>query len=288
MIITRLAGGLGNQMFQYAVAKALAARNNDSFKMDISFYPKQTLRKYELSLFNIEENIASEEECVELRGKEDFWFKLKSKLGLSIRRPVAYREELAKELTFFQESIFYLKGDVYLSGFWQNEAYFKSIREQLLANFTSKQNICEKAKSLLEMIKSSNSVSLHVRRGDYVKNKISNLHHGVCDIDYLKKAMAIIDMKVENPKYFIFSDDIEWCEEQISFLENKVFVTKTKNAVEDLELMRFCRHNIIANSTFSWWGAWLNTNVDKLVIAPSRWFAYTDKCNILPQEWIKV
>ena len=177
MIITRISGGLGNQMFQYAIAKSIAKKNNDVFKLDLSFYPKQTLRKYELDLLNIDEQIASEDECIKFRAKENLVFKVKNRLGLTINRPKSY--VLESNLTLFDSVIYNREGDIYLDGFWQNEEYFKSIREDILKDFTLKDVIEEEVKKYLERIQNSNSVSLHIRRGDYIDNSHTNNVHGV-------------------------------------------------------------------------------------------------------------
>ncbi len=288
MIIIRITGGLGNQMFQYAVAKSLAKKNDDIFKLDISFYPKQTLRKYELNLFNIEENIATKDEIIRLAGNENFWFKIKRKLGLNPKRPNSYYAE--KEIAVFDKELFNKQSDIYLDGYWQNENYFKDIRNEILKDFTLKQDISKEAKEYLKQIQNSNSVSLHVRRGDYVQNSNTNKIHGVCDLNYYKRAIKYILEKMDNPMFFIFSDDIKWCKENFDFLENKIFVDKTKSAIEDLELMKNCKHNIIANSTFSWWGAWLNENNEKIVIGPKQWFVKKEwkNLNLVCEGWIKV
>jgi hypothetical protein len=288
MIITRITGGLGNQMFQYAIAKSIAKKNSDIFKLDISFYPKQSLRKYELNLFNIEENIATEEECARLRGSEGLWFKIKRKLNLSINRPKSYTFE--NNLTLFDKEVWNKKGDIYLDGFWQNESYFKDIRDEILKDFTLKQDISNEAKKYLKNIQNITSVSLHIRRGDYVENNHTNKVHGICDLDYYKKAIRYINEKVKEPIFYIFSDDISWCKENFNFLENKIFVDNTRSAVEDLELMKYCKHNIIANSTFSWWGAWLNDNKDKIVVAPKIWFEKEEwkNLNLSSEKWTKL
>jgi len=286
MIITRISGGLGNQMFQYAIAKSMAMKNNDTFKLDLSFYPKQTLRKYELNLFNIEENIAKENECISLRGKEDVWFKIKRKLGTQINRPKSYFQE--QYIAQFDEKIFNQKNDIYLDGFWQNENYFKDIRYEIIKNFTLRDEISNEARKLLKQIKNTHSISLHIRRGDYIENSHTNSVHGVCDLDYYKKAISYIEEKVEDPYYFIFSDDIGWCKENFDFLKYKVFVDNTKSALDDMGLMKHCRHNIIANSTFSWWGAWLNEHREKIVISPKYWFQKNPKLHLAPERWIRL
>lgn len=202
MIITRISGGLGNQMFQYAIAKAIAKRNKDIFKLDISFYPKQTLRKYELDQFNIEENIANEEECIKFRGNEDLIFKVKRKLGLKNKRPPEYYHE--KDITSFDKNLWNKKGYIYLDGFWQNEEYFKNIRDEILKDFTLKSDISKEAKKYLEDIQNSQSVSLLVRRGDYVQNSHTNSVHGTCDLVYYQKAIKHIEENIENPIFYIF------------------------------------------------------------------------------------
>ena len=286
MIITRISGGLGNQMFQYAIARSMAKRNNDIFKMDLSFYPKQTLRKYELNLFDIEENIASEKECVKFRGREGLFLKVLNKLNLPLKRPVSYVRE--KQNTVFEKEIFSKTGDIYLDGFWQNEKYFIGIREQILEDFTAKKPISEEAQELLEEILVTNSISLHVRRGDYVADTHTNTVHGVCDLAYYKRAVEHMIAHTNNPVFYIFSDDITWCKENFDFLEKKIFVDNTKTAIDDLELMKNCKHNIIANSSFSWWGAWLNRNLNKIILSPLNWVRYNpNNLKWVPDNWIQ-
>jgi hypothetical protein len=285
MIISKITGGLGNQMFQYAIAKAISKKINDEFKLDISFYPKQTLRKYELNYFNIEENIAKEDEVIKLAGDENFWFKVKRKLGLNPKRPNSYFIE--KETATFDKDVFNYEKNIYLDGYWQNEEYLKDTRDELLKDFTLKDDISKEAKKYLKDIKNSQSISLHVRRGDYVQNSHANSVHGISDLEYYKKAIRYIEKNVESPNFYIFSDDISWCKENFYFLENKVFIDDTKCAFDDLELMKNCKHNIIANSTFSWWAAWLNINNDKVVVAPKVWWVSREDKNLAVSNWIK-
>ena len=287
MIITRISGGLGNQMFQYTIAKALAKKNDDVFKLDTSFYPTQTLRKYELCFFNIEEDIATEEESNKLRGKEDFIFKVKRRLGFKNKRPSSYYQE--KEITIFDKNIWSMKRDIYLDGFWQNEEYFKEIRAEILKDFTFKNDISNEAKKHLVKIKDSQSVSVHIRRGDYVQNSHTNSVHGTCDLDYYKRAIKYMEEKNNNPIFYIFSDDIAWCKENFGFLENKIYIDDTKNAFDDLELMKNCKHNIIANSSFSWWSAWLNKNTNKIIVSPFHWIVDNPKkLKWVPNSWVQI
>lgn len=287
MIITRISGGLGNQMFQYAIARSMAQRNVNIFKLDISFYPKQTLRKYELDLFNIDENIATEKECIKLRGNEGFLFKVLKKLKLPIKRPTSYTKE--KQNTIFDEEVYKRTGDIYLDGFWQNEKYFIDIREVLIQDFSPKHEISKEAQQYLNDIENSNSISLHVRRGDYVADPHTNSVHGVCGIDYYKRAINYIMEHTINPIFYIFSDDIAWCKDNFNFIEEKVFVENTKSTMDDLELMKRCKHNIIANSSFSWWGAWLNDNESKIVLSPLKWINNNPKdLKWVPNKWIQI
>ncbi|TDA69580.1 alpha-1,2-fucosyltransferase [Sulfuricurvum sp. IAE1] len=288
MIISRISGGLGNQMFQYAIAKAIATKNNDIFKLDISFYPKQSLRRYELNRFNIQETLANESECIALRGTENIFYKIKTKLGWNIKRPVYYKYE--HHIMLFDQEIWNSSGDMYVDGFWQNENYFNNIRNELLKDFKPRNPISIKAECHLNNIKTMESVSLHIRRGDYVLDQNTNDAHGTCSINYYFQAVKYLETLLTSPHYFIFSDDIQWCKENFSFLSNKTFVDDTENAIDDLVLMKNCKHNIIANSTFSWWGAWLNENDQKIVISPVEWFQKAEwkSLNPAPASWIKL
>jgi len=277
MIISKISGGLGNQMFQYAMAKSISIKTNDTFKLDISFYPKQTLRKYELNLFNIEENIAKPENIIT---------KIFRKIGLNFNNYY-----IEKEICNFDSNVFAYKDNIILDGYWQNEEYFRNIKNEIIKDFIPKNDISNEAKLYLKQIQEiENSVSIHIRRGDYVQDSTTNINHGICSIEYYKKSISYIENKLENITYFIFSDDIAWCKENFDFIENKIFIENTKSAMDDLELMKNCHHNIIANSTFSWWGAWLGDYKDKIVIVPQIWFTkpqWQDK-NIACKNWIKI
>lgn len=275
MIIVKIMGGLGNQMFQYAIAKSIAVRNKDNFKLDISFYSKQTLRKYELNLLDIDEVLVN---------KKSFFSKVTSKFRFLTK--IYYME---RKIAEYDSNVFNKK-NVILDGYWQNEKYFKDIRGKILQDFTPVSSLSNKANYYLNSIKNSNSVSVHVRRADYIENINTNANHGVCGLSYYKKAFKYLNNKTDNVTFFIFSDDISWCKKVFRFLERKVFVEDTKSTIDDLELMKNCKHNIIANSTFSWWGAWLNQNEEKIVIAPKKWFVKKEWKNKNPacENWIKI
>jgi len=271
-------------MFQYAIAKAIAKRRGDKFKLDISSFTNQKIRKYGLNQFNIEENISSNNEVIKLAGKDNIFLKLRAKLGFQAIRPKTYF--LEKETAYFHKEVFNYNNDIYLDGYWQNEKYFKDIRTEIIRDFTLKKDTNNKLKKYLRDIKSNQSVSLHVRRGDYLENIQINKVHGICKIDYYKKAIKRIKQHIESPIIYIFSDDIKWCKENFDFLENKFFVDNLNNAFDELELMKNCKHNIIANSTFSWWGAWLSKADSKIVIAPKVWWHNLPYKNIASPGWL--
>lgn len=257
-VIVRLKGGLGNQMFQYAYGRKLSLENKAVLKLDKSLLEWPicqrlagiTARRYELGEFNINERFAG------------FW-----------------------------ETVLKPKGSLYLDGYWQNEEYFKGIRDILLEDFRLK----KKTKNFLKLEKlvcKANSVSIHFRREDYIKKAVTRKYHGTLGLDYYRKAIEIIGEKVKNPSFFVFSDDILWVKKNFKKVkEQTVYVSglcKLTNP-EELILMSLCKHNIIANSSFSWWGAWLNKNRRKIVLAPKKWFrAIGTNPGVVPQEWIKL
>ena len=179
--------------------------------------------------------------------------------------------------------------NIYLDGYWQNEKYFNDIEKVILKEFTLKNEFLIKNKKLKETIKNTNSISIHIRRSDYIKNKKTNEIHGVCTTDYYQKAIKKIIENNNNIHIFVFSDDILWAKNNLKFNFPISFIVGNKD-YEDLILMSLCKHNIIANSSFSWWGAWLNKNPKKIVIAPQRWFnnLNKNKQNPIPQKWIRM
>jgi hypothetical protein len=287
MIISKITGGIGNQMFQYAIGRSISIRKKNILKLDKSFYLSQIKRDYELDLFNTIGEIASKEEISALSGIENFPMKVMRRLGLSVFKPKSYfREKTAAQ---FDDKVFDFQRDLYLDGYWQNENYFKNIRREILSEFTLKNDICHKAKEQLNKIKKTNSVALHVRRGDYITNTHAAKSHGICNINYYKKAVLFMTSSMSAPPlFYVFSDDIEWCKKNFTFLNNKVFIDDTRDALEDLELMKQCKNIIVANSTFSWWAAWLNQNKNKIVVCPEIWWTSRVGSNPAPNSWNKI
>lgn len=281
MIIVNLKGGLGNQMFQYATGRSISIKNKTQFKLDISGYSNEkylkpeTPREYELKDFNIEENIASKEEVRKLK----YPFGIISKACRFFNKKV-----LKKYFSDFHPEIL-KKKNYYLDGFWQSEKNFLEIRKALLNDFKLR-------KTLDDSVIKTNSLSIHIRRGDYVTNSSANNYHGSLSINYYKEAFDFIckNKKIEN--VYIFSDDTNWVKENFSFIDLPIIYISDLNyrPSEEIILMSKCDHNIIANSSFSWWGAWLNQNPDKIVVAPSKWLKNGDgpHKNIIPESWIRI
>ena len=280
MIITKLKGGLGNQLFQYAAGRAVALHHKVPLKLDLTIFETNKLHNgYRLDQFAIQSDIATKNEIFNLKGGNSVLFSALRKAGF-VKRKSYFKE---KRSSHFDASIF-KNNFIYLDGYWQNELYFSDIRELLLRELSPISSMNDLGNAYLEPIKNSNSVSLHVRRGDYLNLK----NVGVLDVDYYMKAVEYIRTNVEKPIFFIFSDDLEWCKNSLGFLEGCIYVDRTQTEIDDLKLMSFCRHNIIANSSFSWWGAWLNQNPKKTVIAPKGWLLNDPgSSNVILSDWVK-
>lgn len=282
MIIVRFKGGLGNQLFQYGLYKSLAKLGKD-VRADISDYEeKRDFRKFQLKDIGMEVNYANERDIIRYRGK---WNNI---IEIILRRYGLRKNYFRENEAVFEKKIFSMD-NVYLDGFWQNELYFKAIelemREEITKLFCQSKNI--KKMDLKKQIESVNSVSVHIRRGDYIKEK--SIYTNLGESDYYNKAINFIREKEEKPVFFLFSDDTEWIRgkyagEDVVIVENY----KDKSEQEDLILMSKCKHNIIANSSYSWWAAWLNNNNNKIVIAPKEWFTNDKRTNIVCSSWLSI
>jgi hypothetical protein len=278
MIIVKLIGGMGNQMFQYAFARALSLKTNTEFKIDLSFLKikdsgsNYVHRDFDLDIFNIPENIISETQINNSHIIREQIFSYSQNIVDDIKQKIDV--------------------DLYLDGYWQSYKYFEEFEIQIKKDFEFK-NLIENnkdidVKNMINDIMGSNSVMVNIRRTDYLNNDF----HGVMGVEYINKASKIIDSRINNPRYFVFSDDIEWCEENVK-LDNMVIVNhEYKGDRFDLylQLMKSCKHFIIPNSTFAWWSAWLGDNKNKIVISPKSWFT-NDSINtndLIPSNWIRI
>lgn len=293
MIITKLYGGLGNQLFQYALGRVLANKLKTVLKLDISWFELEnslTARNYELSFLNIQENFASADEIefCKLQKRNYMFGPLRKFLNKPKYYVGNYRE---KELFVYDEEVLNQCINTYFDGYWQSYKYTDKIREILLSEFSLKKSFDDKNKNTLKKMNSVNSVSVHIRRGDYVNNEQVNKVHGVCSLDYYNNAIEIIAKKVDNPFFFVFSDDIEWVKNNLKTEHSLILVdyNDSNSGYLDMMLMKNCKHSIIANSSFSWWGAWLNEDPQKIVISPTKWFNdYRNVEDLIPENWIKI
>lgn len=277
MIITHIIGGLGNQMFQYAAGRALALANGVPLHLDVSGFEGYGLHQgFELHrVFGCEAPLASNEEVGAVLG----W------RSAPLVRRILVRSELTKlrGQAFVVEPHFHywpgirnLPATVYLQGYWQSERYFAAVADAIRADFSFRQPLSAINAAIAEKIGAGGAaVSLHVRRGDYVSNPTTYAAHGLCSLDYYRAAVHHVAERIEAPEFFVFSDDIEWVRNKlgIDFPCHYVDHNQGVESYNDMRLMSLCRHHIIANSSFSWWGAWLNPREDKIVVAPQRWFA---------------
>ncbi|NNF02069.1 MAG: alpha-1,2-fucosyltransferase [Bacteroidia bacterium] len=294
MIIVKLTGGLGNQMFQYAAGRSLAEKHGADLKLDISNFQYVKNRNYKLHLFNINESFSTKEDVFDLVGsRAQFAIDKVFRTNFFIRAIRQKENYYRQRLFHYDEDFFNLPDNSYLEGYWQCEKYFQSIEEQLRKAFKFNSKLGVENEKLADKIRETVSVSIHVRRSDYFFNSKLHQVHGILRSDYYNKAINLIAEKYSDLELFVFSDDMEWVKEFMHFDYPTTYVennTEDQIAHQDMELMSYCDHNIIANSSFSWWSAWLNTNPQKMVVAPNKWFKTTrlDTKDVIPESWIRI
>jgi Glycosyl transferase family 11 len=288
MIIARLDGGLGNQMFQYAAGRSLALHHQMPLYLDTTTLEKDpagayTWRKYELDCFRIQALKATEEQLAHFSGSTSILSRVIDRTFPSLRKKRSFSEPGF----YFYQSFFRLPADTLLIGFWQSEKYFKSFDKLIRSELSLKNISPPQVKIIEERIQSSYSVSIHVRRGDYVSLKDANEFHGLCSLKYYERAHSILQAENKDSRFFIFSDDLEWCREYLQHLKNSHLVCHPFGAEWDLYLMSRCNSHIIANSSFSWWGAWLCEYPGKRVLVPEYWFRNikTASLDVVAEGW---
>lgn len=293
MIIAEIVGGLANQMVIYAAARALAERNKDILKLDLTALRKDAIRTFELDRLATAPKLATDEEIAFVKRKlaNPVADRAREKLigVLGIRRPHIYREPDVG----FDENFFRLSGDVHIKGNFISRRYFEGIEALLRREFRLKGDMSSRSSDYEVTLREGSSVGIHVRRGDYVSNEHTRRFHGVIGVEYYRAAMKVIEDAVSDPVYHVFSDDPDWARENLKGRRSLRFVDPADRAHshEDMHLMSRCRHNIIGNSGFGYWGAWLNPNPMKIVIAPRRWFAddhFNRIFDLLPPEWTRI
>lgn len=285
-VIVKFNGGLGNQMFQWALARMIKETTEMEVCFDGSYFDKSYARPYQLDIFEIKPEFV-----------EDPMTKLKLNIIWALRSVINWPNFLGYTLYsephfHFDKNIIRIKPNTYIEGYFQSELYFNCVERKLREDFTFREHPDRKNQEMIDKIKSTNSISLHVRRGDYVQKKRFKDMYAECSLDYYKRGVEHIANGLENPTLFVFSDDIDWARDNITLPYKRVFVNinSGETSYEDMRLMSLCQHNIIANSSFSWWGAWLNKNPEKIVIAPEKWFN-DDKIiqtDVIPKSWVRI
>ncbi|RAJ97574.1 glycosyl transferase family 11 [Larkinella arboricola] len=290
MIVVELMGGLGNQLFQYAAGKSLALRNNTELFVDTQFLMSRnvesrhvTYRNYDLDIFTIKPPLISSSVSVRYGNGSSLLIR-HIKRWVNRLLKVGHLQYIYERTPYQYDSrVDNLRDNVYLSGYWQSIRYFQCIQQQLREELQFADPIPDYAIGLAKEIRSNPSaVFVHVRRSDFVNNR----RHNVVPPVYYQQAERLISERIKTPAFYVFSDDIEWCRTHIRFNAPTVFVGNEwagNRAQTHLQLMTFCHHFIIPNSTFGWWAAWLNPSVDKVVVAPKKW-AYVNQNFISSDE----
>ena len=303
MVITWLTGGLGNQMFQYAAGLALAQRRRTVLKLDVSWYREyaefEAHNVYGLSCFNITEQFATLEEIDRLRGvrltRSERW-SLAAARALRFNRYVRLhdlpgRSHQPSAFAYYPEFA-ELPDETYLLGMFQSEQFFAPVADTLRLHFSFRYPAQPAVATLAERIRRGPSAAIHFRRGDYVRNATFNQQIGVISPDYYERAVRLLRERSPDATLYIFSDDIEAVAREFRPPGPHEFVRCVEHwhAFDKIRLMSLCDHIAIANSTFSWWAAWLNPSPDKLVIAPEPWFSSTERDgrDVVPADWVRL
>jgi len=288
MIITKLKGGMGNQMFQYALGRALSLKYGVPLKLDIEEYSikNKVERHYDLDLFNISAEVAQINEIPKSHRniiKNRFLIKINSIMN-------RFFKEKGSEVSFtFDSSILNIGPDAYLDGYWQSPKYFENIESIIRKDFTLKNKLPLNIENLKEVIKKENSLCIHIRRGDYV----GNAFHEIVGKEYYRESIEKMKSLTTVDKIYVFSDDIKWCEDNMKFDLPVMFVGEEyagQKAEGHMTLMSACHNFIIPNSSFAWWSAYLCEFKDKKVIVPKQWFtdASINSDDLIPKDWIRV
>lgn len=291
-VVVRLMGGLGNQMFQYATGHAAAKRLGVPLLLDRTFLDSRppgmdwTPRDFALDVFAAPIAFADPGKVAILRRPID------QPLHRRLRRllPSLYPSVVLERHPGFDAAVLRCRAPVYLEGFWQNEGHFLVVADELrFALFVPREAPDARNRALAEAMQACVSASVHVRQGDYAANAATARYHGVCPPDYFHGAARELAERHGVERFFVFSDDPDWAQSNLSLPRPSEHIAHNtgRAAHWDLWLMKQCRHHIIANSSFSWWGAWLDPRPDKAVIAPARWFAGTGTpaSAIIPPAW---
>jgi hypothetical protein len=288
MLIVRIIGGLGNQMFQYAAGRALAAKYGVPLKLDLRWMQGYHHRYFLLDKFPILVETPSWKERLKFT-----WFPFR-------RRPFFFYSKIIRRfnhLLYIEPSFSYnpafwnLGPEIFLFGYFQSPKYFGEYELLIRKDFTYSVNEYLYSKEILDAIHTKGSTALHIRRGDYVKHKATSCSIGICNLDYYIRAVKYLEQIIK-VRLIVFSDDIEWCKQNVKF-NNTIFVEQQYNSpLDDMFLAAQCENMIISNSTFAWWCAWLNPHPTKIVVAPKQWFKNEEMNNktydLISQKWVRL
>jgi len=288
MVISQILGGLGNQMFQYAAARALALSRTQPLLLDLAAFGGYKLHNgFELDrVFTIDAAVTKTTDLLRVLG----WRAptvvrkvLKRCLFAPLNGPNLAIEPASKYWPRLQTM-----GDpLYMMGYWQSERYFLMQENIIRRDFCFRHALDGRNAALAAEIAVRPSVSVHLRRGDYLSDKIMD----VCSMDYYRAAAKYMEERIGRPTYFVFSDDADWVRSHVDFLPGATLIDHNKgpDSYRDMQLMSRCKHHIIANSSFSWWGAWLNPSAEKIVVAPYTWFRDgRDDSDLVPSQWTRL
>jgi hypothetical protein len=277
-------------MFQYAFGRKMSLINNTKLYLDLSWFNEKNQdfpRQYVLDKFNINAEIANPIIINKVRGGFSNYHSIYNRILKKIC-PFLFKKIIYEKNVIFDPTIFNYNGDKYYDGYWINYKYFIDINDIILEELTLKVNFGKSKRDLIDEIRSRNSISIHIRRGDYAKIDSTKKFHGLLSKKYYESSIEKIVQIVNEPHFYFFSDDIAWVKENYNIACPHTFVENSPDGEEyfDLVLMSMCKHNIIANSTFSWWAAWLNNNPGKVIFLPYKWSkVIPDSSEIVPKSW---
>lgn len=292
MVISQIIGGLGNQMFQYAAGRALSLRRDGLLKLDVTGFETYGLHQgFELQrVFNCQAELARQPDLRKVLGWQSSPLvrRIIARTGYAVLGRMNY---VAEPHFHYWPGIDKAPLDCYLAGYWQSEKYFGDAIATIRSDFGFRAPLSGHNSAVAEKIGRVNAVSLHVRRGDYASNSKTKATHGLCSIEYYQAAIQYVTGRIEQPHFFVFSDDMAWVRDNLKLDFPCEYIDHNKGAesYNDMRLMSLCQHHIIANSSFSWWGAWLNPSHKKVVIAPRKWFANNNNVDdLFPQGWVTI
>ena len=293
MKIVKLKGGLGNQMFQYAFAKLIESRTNDEVKLDFSAYNRlgdDVIRVPRIGKFNLSLQSATKQEIESICKFKHYGnsLSLRYKIGIYAEKTLNRKYFFESDRSFIDPAI--LIDNLYFDGYWQSYKYTDEVGDIIRKEFVPNYELSSKTAKFIDKVHKENSVFVGVRKGDYASSKKAIQHYGNFEQEYYLGAMEIISSRVDNPVFYIFSNDVAWCKQNLNWGEYNVVYREIEDQVDDFEelmIMSSCKHAIIVNSTYNWWGANLIKNPNKIVVAPKRWFFDNASIDIVPENWIK-